>query len=360
VTGSRSEPAPGPSGQLAEHRGSGAGLRIAPLDPGDDAAMRAWHATYLAAQEHARPHAVPLRLEEMRAKFLAERATERDLAFTGTVDHTAVVVGQVHLPLRDNLDQSFVEVNTLPRARRRGHGTRMLDHLERVASGHGRSVLLCEVDYPYDASVDGVGTPGADFARARGYDFNLATVQRVLALPVDEARLRALVAQAAPHHRDYTFRQFTGAIPEDVVDSFAAIVGTLMTEAPSGDITHEPEVFDVTRIRADEEVFAASGRTKFTTLALDRAGAVAAYTELVLPAFDPGKVFQWGTLARPQDRGHRLGLATKARNLLWAQPRLGPASLVTFNAEVNVHMVGVNEQLGFVPVARIGEYHKRV
>ncbi|HSE08571.1 MAG TPA: GNAT family N-acetyltransferase [Nocardioidaceae bacterium] len=335
-------------------------MRIEPLDARDEVAMKAWHDAFLASQQHGRPHAVPMRLEEMRAKFIAERDTERDLGFSGTVDGSVVAVGQVYLTLRDNLDQAFLEVNTHPDGRGRGHGTQMLDHLEQVARDHDRSVLVGEVAYPFEAPTDGAGTPYAEFVRRRGYTFALGNVQRVLDLPADEAMLRALVEEAEPHHRGYTFRQFTGAVPEDLVGSFVEIVGTLMTEAPTGEIDHEPEVFDVARVRADEEVFAASGRTKFTTVAVDGKGEVAAYSEIVLPAFDPGKVYQWGTLARPQDRGRRLGLATKARNLLWAQPQLGRATLVTFNAEVNAHMIGVNERMGFRPVERVGEYQKRL
>ncbi|WP_274378275.1 MULTISPECIES: hypothetical protein [unclassified Nocardioides] len=33
--------------------------------------------------------------------------------------------------------------------------------------------------------------------------------------------------------------------------------------------------------------------------------------------------------------------------------------MTTYNAEVNAHMVGVNERLGFVSVARLGEFQKR-
>ncbi len=123
----------------------------------------------------------------------------------------------------------------------------------------------------------------------------------------------------------------------------------------------EPEVFTPERIRADEEVFAASGRTKYTTVALAADGAVAGYSEIVVPRHDPGRAYQWGTLVRRADRGHRLGLATKAHNLAWVQreePDL--RLLVTFNAEVNVHMVGVNEQLGFRPVERLGEFQRQL
>ena len=339
------------------HRGS---LTIEALDARDDAAMAAWHDTFLASHRHGRPHATPLMVQELRASFVADLDSERHLAFSGVVDGRVATVGMCYLTMRDNLDQAYVEVQTHPDLRGRGFGSAMLDHLEQVARSEGRRVALTEVTYSYAAGADGAGTPYAEFARRRGYSFGLGNVQRVLPLPADEAMLHRLVAEATPHHRDYTFRQFVGAVPDDVVDSFAAILGTLSTEAPTGEIEREREDFDAARIRADEEVFAASGRTKFTTLALDPTGEVAAYSELVLPAYEPGRVYQWGTLARPQDRGHRLGLATKARNLLWAQPRLGRATLVTYNAEVNRHMVGVNEMMGFRPVERIGEFQKRL
>lgn len=34
--------------------------------------------------------------------------------------------------------------------------------------------------------------------------------------------------------------------------------------------------------------------------------------------------------------------------------------LTTYNAEVNAHMIGVNEALGFRPVARLGDFQKKL
>ena len=335
-------------------------MRIEQLDAHDPSAMRAWHDTFLASNRHERAHATPRMLEEMRATFTAELDSQRLLAYAGLVDGSVVTVGMCYLSMHDNLDQAYVEVQTHPEHRRRGWGSAMLDHLEQVARDHDRKVALTEVVYPYEAPTDGVGTPYAEYARRRGYSFGLGNVQRVLDLPADERALSRLVAEAEPYHRDYTFRQFVGPVPDDIIDSFAVLLGTLMSEAPSGEIEREAEAFDAARIRADEKVFEESGRTKFTTVALDKTGEVAAYSEFVLPKHDPGRVYQWGTLARPQDRGHRLGLATKVRNLLWAQPELGRATLSTYNADVNRHMIGVNEQMGFRPVERVGEYQKHL
>jgi RimJ/RimL family protein N-acetyltransferase len=79
----------------------------------------------------------------------------------------------------------------------------------------------------------------------------------------------------------------------------------------------------------------------------------------VVPKHDPGHVFQWGTLVAAGHRGHRLGMATKAHNLLWVMAEEpGRTSLVTTNAEVNRHMIAVNEALGFRPVERHVELHR--
>jgi len=142
-------------------------------------------------------------------------------------------------------------------------------------------------------------------------------------------------------------------------------LGTLfvwvLTEGPAGEVTREGERLDEARIRADEALFAASGRTKYTTVAMTAGGEPVAYSELVVPRHDPGHVYQWGTLVRRDHRGHRLGLATKVHNLAWLQSELGrPAELVTTNAEGNRHMIAVNEAIGFRPVERLVELHRRL
>jgi len=60
------------------------------------------------------------------------------------------------------------------------------------------------------------------------------------------------------------------------------------------------------------------------------------------------RAYQWGTLVSPAHRGHRLGLAIKVANLRLLQ-RTHPqiTTVVTYNADVNAHMVAVNERLGY-------------
>lgn len=152
-----------------------------------------------------------------------------------------------------------------------------------------------------------------------------------------------------------------GATPDDVVDDFADIVASLMTEAPVGGLDLQPETPDVAALRDDEALLTKQGRTKYVTVALDAAGRIAAYTDLVTTIHEPDRAYQWGTLVRRAHRGHRLGLAVKVENLrLLQRERPDVVQLTTFNAEVNAPMIGVNERLGFVPVERLGEFQKRL
>lgn len=334
---------------------------IRPLDPDGDAALRAWHVTYQASTTHERPYATPWMLEEVRAQLTSDRPGEKAYAFAGVVDGRVVTAGMVELPLKDNLSKAWVQVDTLPELRRCGYGGAMLEHLTEFARDRDRTVLLAEAAYPFDAPAHGGDHPHAVFLRHHGFSFGLGDVQRALDLPADTVVLRGLVEESEPFHTSYGFRQFRGPVPEDIVEAFGELIGQLVVEAPMGEIELEPEVLDVERIRADEAMFAQSGRTKYTTVAVAADGDLAGYTELVVPAHDPGRVYQWGTLVRPHHRGHRLGQALKARNLLWLQDEESDLRLLTtYNAEGNSHMIGVNEAMGFRPVERLGEFQKHL
>jgi hypothetical protein len=238
----------------------------------------------------------------------------------------------------------------------------MLAHLTGLATEAGRSTLLTEAAWDYGAAADGTGTPNADFLAGQGFQLSLVDVKRLLPLPVAGDLLDRLAAEASEHLDGYTVRSWSGPVPEDVVDAFGRLVGQLITEAPMGeDQDFEVEVFDAARIRADESVLAEARRTKYTTIATAPDGEVVAYSEIAVPGYEPGRAYQWGTLVLPAHRGHRLGLATKVENLRRVQAgEPGRSALYTWNAEVNRHMVAVNEALGFRPVGRLGEFVKKL
>ena len=105
-----------------------------------------------------------------------------------------------------------------------------------------------------------------------------------------------------------------------------------------GDLDVEPEVFDAARIRADEQVFEASGRTQVHD-GRDRPGRRGGG---LLRARRCRRTTRSGsTSGAPwsgrEHRGHRLGLATKVHNLRrFQEQETGRKTvLFTYNAEVN-------------------------
>lgn len=337
-------------------------LVITDLDPHDDAEFDEWHSVYEAAESFGREAtATPWERDELRAS-MREQATRRFRhGLVGRVDGRIVVTGAVEGSLRDNLDLGEARVHTLPEARRQGHGSAMLAACEQVARERGRTTLLGMCDWPYAGDPQGKGEPGVEFARRHGYEVSLVEVQRRLDLPVEEETLDRLAGEAAAHHEGYKLRSWSGPVPEDLLQGWAEVTSALMTEAPTGDVDREPEIPDGAVVREAEALAVAQGREMYATAALDATGTVVAYTNFGVNTEGSPRAYQWGTLVRPEHRGHRLGLAVKVANLRQLQrsrPDLG--QVVTWNAEVNSHMIGVNEAMGFVPVERSGEVQKKL
>ncbi|WP_127479746.1 GNAT family N-acetyltransferase [Nocardioides pantholopis] len=335
---------------------------VDPRDAGFDVAFQAWHAVYAAAERHGREDtATPWQRDELRVQLQEPSIRRRSTVFAGRLNGELVATGLIETPLLDNLERCELSVHVLPGHRRRGLGTAMLAHLERVAGERGRRVLGGETSYAYEAGPEGVGESGPEFARARGYDLAIGDVQRVLRLPVEERLLDRLDAEAAPHHTAYRLRSWVGPVPEELLGGWAALTATLNTEAPTGGLDLEPESAEPAAVREGEALAAKQGRTMYNTVALAPDGALVAYTDLVTTGHEPGRAYQWGTLVRRDHRGHRLGVAVKVANLRLLQAeRPDIDHLVTWNAEGNGPMVAVNELLGFEPVARLAEFQKRL
>ncbi|UUW92168.1 GNAT family N-acetyltransferase [Pimelobacter simplex] len=340
------------------------GFEVVEVAHGDDAGIRAWAAVTAASLRHdVGPPATPWTAEELAVVVGTSDGMRRDTFHLGLLDGEPVAAGWLAMRLLDNLDAAELDVHVLPAHRRHGYGGRVLDRLHERAAEACRSRLDARSQWPYDGPADGAGTPGMAFALARGYHFGIGEVQRELVLPVSEERLVALAEAAAPHHAAYRIEAWQGPVPDELVESWLAVWSTLPTEAPTGESEREDDSADVAAFRAMEATQARQGRRSWHAVALDAAGEVVAYTEVVVPAHDPGVAFQWGTLVARGHRGHRLGVALKVANLQALQRDLGPAvsgrRLVTWNAEVNGPMIDINEELGFVPSARSAELQRR-
>jgi RimJ/RimL family protein N-acetyltransferase len=244
--------------------------------------------------------------------------------------------------------------------------------LDERAAELDRSVVVTQLEVPLTppgiSGVDPRNAPGVEeltagqaFATALGFSAANFEVHRILELPLADAVLDELAAEAAERHQGYELRSWRDRCPDDLVDAFAALQSTFLDEAPTGDLELEAEQWDAARVRQAEQRNVAQGRNSWTTVAIAPDGTLAGHTELVVGKHDPGKVFQWGTLVSPAHRGHRLGLGLKARNHRELQrTHREPLVVHTWNGEENTAMNAVNAKLGFRPVERHEEWQKFV
>lgn len=336
-------------------------LEITRIDPFDAEAVDAWWDAYAAAERADRGDDVPVwSREETRSELQQESRVIERRAFLLRDGETVAGAAGLALPRKDNTHIAHLAVHVRPEHRRRGIGSAALAFLEEEAAAAGRAVAQGDTSWRYELGSDGTGAPGREFARRHGYALALGDVQNRLTLPVAPAVFDRISGDVTAAIREYTIRSWVGPVPDDVVDGWAILDASIDTEAPSGELDIEPANPDVDGIRENEELLIRQNRTSFGTVALTPDGEVAAYTQLVVSG-DDGNAYQWGTLVRASDRGHRLGTAVKIANLRLLQHEAPQArAIYTYNAESNAHMLAVNTLLGFIPTERMGELQKHL
>jgi GNAT superfamily N-acetyltransferase len=332
-------------------------VQIRTVDPNDDHAFRAWFDAMIVGGAAGRVDPPLPTYAESVAHHRHASPTHRNLPFVASRDGVAVGAGNVVLPLRDNLRAMSFFLAVLPEQRCQGVGSALYDVVAQQAHKHGRSILVTELMIPGD--IDPGSWPGAGFLTRRGYTLRNTELRRELPLPVTVQRLDELADKAAERAGAYRLASWTGPCPDEYAADYAQIKGLLASEAPTGDLDIEPQVWDVARLRDDEQAAAAKGRTLYTTVALAPDGRIAGHTQLVVSQHTPERASQSDTLVRREHRGHRLGLAVKVANLRMLQAKRPEVCRVsTFNAVQNGPMVRVNEELGFVVLETLQEWQR--
>lgn len=324
------------------------GLDLRDLDLDDEAVCREFHGvTHRATTEDGRPWNRAWSYDEMRHDLRDPGERERCVPVAAWLDGRLVGAGVLWLFLTDNTDTGWAEVFVDPAHRRRGVGGALLEDLVERARADGRTRVAAESSYRFEERE----TSGTlRFARAHGFRVANTEIHRVLRLPVAEELLEEIAAEARAHQGPYAVRSVVGAVAEELQESFCALSNLLAVEAPSGEFGWEPESLTPATYRDELGRFAATGRTRFTTVAT-LAGEVVALTDIVHSAGEL-RGEQWFTIVSPEHRGHRLGSAVKVANLRqFAAAHPEVTEIHTANAETNANMVGINDRLGFVPVA---------
>lgn len=206
----------------------------------------------------------------------------------------------------------------------------------------------------------------ASFARACG--FAAAQLELVSVLDLSTALGAAQQVAARPDPAgstaldQYELIGWTGACPEEHAEAFAQLWGRMSQDAPSGELTVDPEQWDVDRLRRMEAAREAEGLVVITAAALHRpTGRIVGHSDIESYEYLPQAAFQANTLVHPDHRGHRLSLLLKARNIpQLLQIRPEAERLYTWNATENASILRANSRLGFVPAALMAAWEKSV
>jgi GNAT superfamily N-acetyltransferase len=332
-------------------------VEIRPLDLADDASMRTAYELTRRAELLGREDAPHWSFKSFLGAMRSPDSGERQEVRAGYLDGEMVAFGVLYLFLLDNTDKSWLEVRVDPDHRRRGYGRTMLEHLSEIAVDDGRTELMAEIKVP----IDEVRThPYARFLKSLGFIHSNVELVRYLDLPVDDAAVQGWIEQAAGRHRGYRIETFQDDIPAELVPGLCVLFGQLAVDAPTGEVDFEEEVMTPERFAERQATVKAMGRTVLETVAIAPDGTVAAQSTLSVPLDDSLDVWQWGTFVHREHRGRRLGLATKAANLLALQTRCpGMRRIVTQNAETNDFMVSINVLMGFALVEASAEFVRR-
>lgn len=336
-------------------------MHIRLLDLDSDAEL---HAFYLAMREAelAENADRPIWTEQIMIGHLRE-PTEDELVETWAVfeddspEATMLGGGMIFFPQLDNLDKTYTGVCIAPGHQRRGAGGLVLDRLVERAAAQGRTTVLLESQYSFEARED---HGHRRFAERHGFAVASVEVSRMLPLPVPEERLQAWIDEAAPYHGDYRIETFE-EVPDELLPSVCYVLNQLALDAPTGDIEFEAEQITPEIRREFDARNKKRGTSKIETLAIDAEGQAVAVTAIGIQSEEADKVHQWATIVNREHRGHRLGLAIKAANLRAVQ-RAFPerTAAYTSNHEDNANMVAINEKMGFRPVELFVEFQRKL
>jgi GNAT superfamily N-acetyltransferase/RimJ/RimL family protein N-acetyltransferase len=328
-------------------------LRIEPMDAADPTAPEDLLALYAKADAVDRPWhpGWPASLVRTLATHGWDDAPEQ--FFLGRDQSGRLfAAGSVFLPGRENRHTAIIEARVDPDHRRRGLGSAFYDHLERLAAEADRTTLF----------TFGPDSPSVrSFAESRGYALGSVGMSRQVDLrEVSLEQVEAAHAEAAAvAGNDYELIRLYGAMPEDLLDAYVAAVAAI-NDAPLDDLVLDDEVHDAGRIRQYERCQELSGYRLYRVLARHRAsGAIAGHTVVAVRGDRPQLGDQHDTTVVGAHRGHRLGLLLKADMMRWlheVEPDL--ETIDTQNAASNVHMIAVNERLGYRVLGRSLEFQR--
>ena len=277
---------------------------------------------------------------------------EPPACYLASVDGKPVGNAFVFYSERDNTHLGWAWLGILPEHRRQGYGSELFEHVVSEIRAAGRT---------------SIGTDGWESERALGFAAKHGLEKRSQAImrrqhlhDLPPGKLQELYDESAAAASDYELVRIVGRTPEDLVGAMVELVSAI-NDAPTDDLDIEDEVFSPERLAAYEEAAMARGEPALPaggTAQGDRragrshrhrgggAAAARSATSTTPPSRRRTAATGWGCSSR---RGCCSGWPRRS-------PRL--ATVDTWNAESNDHMIAVNEALGYVVLGREMQFQK--
>ena len=304
-----------------------------------------------AVSEADSPWNHPMTVDECRGSLRHGWDGEPMTPFLALEDGQPVGLAEYYTSEWDNKHLAWLWLAVSPDARRRGHGSTILEAMLDRARGEGRTSV----------GIDGWESDRTrTFAARHGFaQQSQAVNRRQFLADVDWARAAATRDAAADRAPAYELVRRVGASPEGELEAVAALTAAI-NDAPTDDLEIEDEVFPAARIRDYETAQLARGYRLHRVVARHReTGELAGHTVVAVDGERPHLAHQHDTAVVRGHRGHGLGLLLKTDMLLWlreTQPEV--ESIDTWNTESNDHMIAVNEELGYRVMGRALEFQR--
>lgn len=312
-------------------------MDIRELDVSDPAARRAWFGVQERSARADRPHALLEAFDAFEVSATAPGTYVDRVRLEARDGDLLVGVAELELPLTENLDVGWAEVNVLADHRRRGTGRALWQAVVERARAAGRTRVGGEVSV--DLEVAGAGFA---FATAMGAEEKHREDHLIAELPV----------AAEPVAPAYKLVSWRGRCPDEHREAYLLMRNQMSADVPTGDLDLEATVLDDARLAASEQRLMQSYDVRVAAARRRSDGVFGGYSLLFVPH---GEDFCWqdDTLVMPEHRGHRLGAALKVANYASLPERVGLVH--TWTAPSNTAMHHTNTALGFRVVEHMFE-----
>jgi GNAT superfamily N-acetyltransferase len=328
-------------------------MELRQFGPDDLDDVRAYVEVVNAERAADSPWVHPLTEQEAVGQLRHGWDGEPDVPFLALDGGVVVGYAEYSTSEWDNQHLAWLGIGVHPERRRRGHGSAILAAMVERARAEGRTSV----------GTDGWDNPAAiGFAARHGLEQRSSSInRRQFPGELDHDLLDRLHEKAAPHAAAYELVRRAGRSPDEELAAIAQMSASI-NDAPTDDLDIEDEVYTAERIRNFEHAQEARGLLLHRVFARHReTGELAGHTVVVVRGERPHLADQEDTTVVRAHRGHRLGVLLKLDMLRWlAEEQPQVASLDTWNAESNDHMIGVNEQLGYRIVGRSLEFQRSI